>query len=265
VLDRSPLLNLLPWLAGAKIRAGINSQGRGFALNVFARLEKQTPLQHEAAVYLEVARGLSANITGSRLEFYPSEEARLEVAAFLAHNIAPEKPLAVIHPGGGHNPDTVVLSKRWPPERFAAIAARLVEYGYNVAITGASDDRCLVDELCNHLPETARPSVISAAGRFDIDRNGALFEKARLFVGNDTGLMHLAVACGARVVAIFGPSNPLAYGPYTSKGAYVAPPGVNTGVALPLSEYQKLSAAQGGIGSITVEQVWEKVIALLES
>ena len=282
VFDRSPLLNLIPWLAGAKIRAGLDSAGRGFALNVRAILiPSPSPtsnpsrpnhnhpnqpnhlgdmsLKHEAEIYLEVLKALGIAVSQSSVNFFPTAPARAQVqhkAAELGLDFY--HPFAVIHPGGGNNPDTHVLSKRWPSPNFARIAEKLTQQGYQVVVIGAPDrgDRELADELLQAFSgDSSR--IFDAVGCFDIGESGALFEKAALFVGNDTGLMHLAAACSTAVVAVFGPSNPLSYGPYTSRGRAVAPLETSALGGLPLSEYQRLSAEQGGIQTVSVERVWQ--------
>jgi lipopolysaccharide heptosyltransferase II len=258
VLDRSPLLALLPWLAGIKIRAGLDSRGRGFALNIRASLEAGDPIRHEAEIYLDVVRALGFEVSNPKSEFYPGEAARHnfeQKATELGVDLA--RPLAVIHPGGGHNPDTIVLSKRWPAENFGEIARRLLKKNVQVVLIGAQSDRELVEKV----RQTAGPNplLFQAAERFDIAEIGALYERAGLFVGNDTGLMHLAVACGAPTVAVFGPSSPVAYQPFTDKGRAVSPLKQLAPEGLPLSEYQALSAAEGGIAAVTVEQVWQAI------
>lgn len=262
VLDRSPRLNLLPWLAGIPVRAGVDSLGRGFASNV--RATQRPIVQHEAEVYLDVLRALGLSNAKASLEYFPSSEA---LASFkrkaLQLNIDLQKPLAVIHPGGGQNPDTQVLSKRWPAERFALIATRLVGQGWQVVIIGASGDKIAaaqVEQIARQqLNSLQQGIIINACECFSFAESGVLLAQVGLFVGNDTGLMHLAVASGTAVVAVFGPSSPVAYGPYTEKGRAVAPvaPGVQAG--LPLKEYGALSVAEGGIEAVTVEMVWEAV------
>ncbi len=266
VLDRSPRLTLLPWLAGIPLRAGLDNRGRGFALNL--RATQPSGVRHEAEVYLDVARVLGLVPVAPHLEYSPPPAARKSLeqkAAALGLNLA--RPLVVIHPGGGQNPDTQVLSKRWPAQRFGEIAARLARQGLPVVVIGAASDRAVVDGLLEVAavalavaPDDLAPPVLDACGEFDLAESGALLSRATLFVGNDTGVMHLAVACGAAVVAIFGPSSPLAYGPYSSRSRAVAPvlPGVAAG--LPLKEYQSLSVAQGGIEAVTVEAVWQAVV-----
>ncbi len=266
VLDRSPQLNLLPWLAGIKIRGGIDNLGRGFALNV--RATQPGGVRPEAEVYLDVARVLGVKTVSPRLEYQVSQADRTAFwtkAAGLGLRAAPK--LAVIHPGGGDNPDTRVLSKRWPSARFGEIAARLVEQAYRVMVIGAESDQLLVETVVATARQQLKPAQLAnlsgAGGYFNLKESAALLSDAALFVGNDTGLMHLAAASGPAVVAIFGPSSPLAYGPYTARGRAVAPVKLGAaGAGLPLKEYQALSVAQGGIEAVSVEMVWEAIISL---
>jgi lipopolysaccharide heptosyltransferase II len=258
VLDRSPLLALLPWLAGIKLRAGLDSRGRGFALNMRAQLESSDPLQHEAKIYLSVARAAGLSVSTATTEFYPGEMARNSFqhkAEKLGLDL--RRPLAVIHPGGGHNPDTIVLSKRWPSANFGEIARLLVQNEVQVVFIGAQSDRELVEAALKVVGSS--PLLIKAVECFDIAESGALFEQAGLFIGNDTGLMHLAVACGTPTVAIFGPSSPVAYGPFTEQGRAVSPLKQAVPNGLPLSEYQALSVAEGGIAGVTISSVWEAI------
>ena len=258
VLDRSPWLALLPWLAGIRLRAGLDSAGRGFALNVRARLLAKAAVRPEAEIYLEVARSIGLDTNGASLEFYSGEAARQrfeQKAAQVGLDLA--QPIAVIHPGGGQNPDTTVLSKRWPAQNFGEIAHRLLQSGWQVVVIGAQGERAAVKVVAGAIQNS--PGFFNLAEQLDISESGALFKRASLFVGNDTGLMHLAAACGTTTIAIFGPSSPIAYGPYTKKGKAVSPLKRVALEGLPLTEYQALSVAEGGIASVTIEQVWEAI------
>jgi lipopolysaccharide heptosyltransferase II len=271
VLDRSPRLNLLPWLAGIPLRAGVDNLWRGFALN--ARATQTGGLKHEAEVYLDVARALGIRPENPHLEFCVPPEAEAsfrQKARKLGLDLA--RPIATLHPAGGQNPDTQVLSKRWPPAGFGAIAARLAAQGWQVILIGANTDRPVVNEVLAAVQPATGPdgppaNIIDGCGQFDLTESGALLAHSRLFVGNDTGLMHLAAAAGTAVVAIFGPSSPVAYGPYTPRGRSVSPlnrpaPAL---AGLPLKEYQALTLVVGGIGSVSVEMVWESIEEVVRS
>jgi len=100
--------------------------------------------------------------------------------------------------------------KAWPPERFAELADRLTStYGCQVLIGGSDQD---VD-LAHQIRQMAKSSLIIMAGRTTIKQFAAIAKQSVLFVGSDSGAMHIASAVGTPVVALFGPSSPREWGP----------------------------------------------------
>ena len=114
----------------------------------------------------------------------------------------PEGQFAIVNPGTGWK------AKCWPTERYGEVARWLARMGF----------RCLV----NYGPgeEDAAQDVVAASGgsavarQYGIGQLIAITRRARLFVGGDTGPMHLAAALRVPVVAIFGPTDPARNGPY---------------------------------------------------
>ncbi len=100
--------------------------------------------------------------------------------------------------------------KRWTEAGWRALIARLHQQGYFVIITGGSDTP--EREFCDSLADGERTASIS--GRLPLSALPALFAKAALFVGPDTSITHLAAACGVPTLAIYGPSNPVKWGPW---------------------------------------------------
>jgi len=207
VLDRSPMLSLVPALAGVPHRVGLDSDGRGFSLT---RRVPVVGTQHEVDLYLTCVRVLGIPTDDARLQFFPTPAAREWATGLIPDS---QEPLAVVHPAGGENPGMTLSAKRWPAERYAALIRRLIdEKSIRVAVVGGPDDHSLAGEICQMVGDDERATNL--AGELNFDELGALLEHARLFVGNDTGAMHLAVALGTPTVAIFGPSDPRQYGPY---------------------------------------------------
>mgnify|MGYP005856036873 CR=1 FL=1 len=127
-----------------------------------------------------------------------------------------------------YNPGARWETKRWPPERFAETARLLHnEFGGTILLVGATEDRPLVDRLLAHLapsPNGSDPnpaSVIDLAGRTNLNQLAALFARCDLLISNDTGPLHLAVACGAMVVGVFTCTNPERTGPYGPRSSVV--------------------------------------------
>ena len=123
----------------------------------------------------------------------------------------PEPPLppavrgaVVVHPGAAYP------SRRWPTDRFAAVARWAADAGHDVVVTGSPDEVPLADEVCRLAGLGDRALL---AGRTSLGGLAALVAGARLVVCGDTGVAHLATACGTPSVLLFGPMPPALWGP----------------------------------------------------
>ncbi len=209
VLDRSPMLTFLPWLAGVPRRVGPDSLGRGFSLtDRVAVSSSPAHLQHQAEIYLDLARKLGLTIDHPRMSFETTDEERRAAL--------PPSPVRVaLFPGGGSNPGMELTAKRWPLERYRELARRLVhELSAEVILIGGPDDAALNEQLLEGLDVSAG-AIINLAGKTSIGQLAAQLERCVLFIGNDSSPMHLAAAVGIPVIAIFGPTSPQEYGPYS--------------------------------------------------
>jgi ADP-heptose:LPS heptosyltransferase len=108
------------------------------------------------------------------------------------------------------------VGKTWPAERFAVLAAELLGPrgpmpGGRLMILGGPDDRWTCEIVRRSIP---RERMIDLVGKVDLLTAYACLKRARLFVGNDSGLMHLAAAAGAPTLGLFGPSDDRLYGPW---------------------------------------------------
>jgi len=113
-------------------------------------------------------------------------------------------------PGSG----SYSTARRWAPERLAQLADTLVaDVGGQVLLLGGPEEAELHRQITGMM-ESAMP-VRSLAGRGGIKGTAAILEQVDLFVGNDSALVHLAVAGGTPTVAIFGLTNAHAWGPFT--------------------------------------------------
>ncbi|MFU8851472.1 glycosyltransferase family 9 protein [Micromonospora sp. SL1-18] len=110
----------------------------------------------------------------------------------------------VLHPG------SKIPAKRWPAERFAALARTLTGRGHRVVLTGSADER---DLACRVARGAGLPPDGVLAGRTDLAELAALVADARLVVSGDTGVAHLATGYGTPSVVLFGPEPPARWGP----------------------------------------------------
>ncbi|WP_376962409.1 glycosyltransferase family 9 protein [Azospirillum sp. A26] len=114
------------------------------------------------------------------------------------------------------------LGKEWPAERFARLALRLTGEGgplagARVAVLAAGPERDRAQPVLAALG----PRAIDLTGRTDPMAAAACLERAALYVGNDSGLMHIAAAAGVPTVGLFGPGYPAIYGPWGPRGRVV--------------------------------------------
>jgi ADP-heptose:LPS heptosyltransferase len=164
-------------------------------------------LKHEAERQLELASAF----LGKLLNPYPlriqvSAEDEASAGALLDEIKGGEKPLAAIHPGAN------VSFKAWPPERFAEVGRFLVRSkSCRIVVLGAPGQEVA---LAKSLVESIGPEAVSLAGKMPPRTLLAFLRLCALYVGNDSGPMHLAAAAGCPTVAIFGATNPYRFAPY---------------------------------------------------
>jgi len=104
----------------------------------------------------------------------------------------------LVAPGAGRR------TKEWPAERFAEVAARLAESGRRVLLLGSGSERELLERVGAAVPADRR-EIVAGPDPADLPR---IVARCPLALTNDSGLLHVAEACGARVVALFGPTHP---------------------------------------------------------
>jgi len=129
------------------------------------------------------------------------------------------RPLVVVHPGSGDN----FPGRRWPVERFGALAGRLAaESGAVVAVTGTRSEA----PLGRAVLAAARGRAFDLCGALGLEDLIGLLARASLLVANDTGPVHLGAALGVPVLGLYGPNSPQLYGPRSpgSRAFYRPPP-----------------------------------------
>ncbi|MEP6745566.1 MAG: glycosyltransferase family 9 protein [Gemmatimonadota bacterium] len=164
----------------------------------------------EAERYFDAAEGLDVRPDGQGLEFFVSAAAVAEVDAWLATRGLTGQRFTLLGPGAAH------FSKRWPPEHWTALAAALARGGRALVVTGGGAEREVGDAIVA-AARAARADVRAenSAGEFALQETGALLQRAEALAVGDTGVMHMATAVGAPIVALMGPTvRPFGFFPY---------------------------------------------------
>lgn len=253
VMERSFIVAALVAATGIGRRVGFDSGGRGLPHTDRVPVP---PIAHEADLYLRLANGAGAAGDPRPMEFAVRPGASEAMAQDLrARGI--EGPYAVLHPGGGTNPGMRLLTKRWPADRFAEIARRLIQHDIVPVVAWSDLDRDAADAVL-----ASCPAARSCGPLRDIATLGALATRARLYLGNDTGPTHVATAVGAPTFVIFGPSDERRYGPWRPLGSAAGPA---VAIAEPLLAMADSAPAwlNRSTLAVSVDQVWGAVEAEL--
>jgi heptosyltransferase II len=164
--------------------------------------------RHAVELYATAARRLDLPPLEHRMHVRLTPAERAGMAGLLNQLRLNRAPLRIaVHPGSGAAP----AQKRWPLCRFAEVARVLVaQTGAQIIVAGGPSEAALAAELCCAIG----PAAISLAGRLNLRQSMALVAACDLFVGNDSGPLHLAAAVGTPVVGIYGPTDPAVFGPW---------------------------------------------------
>lgn len=225
---------LLAFMAGIPHRAGYDTDFRGFLLT--AKVHPHPPPskgggreggRHQVEYYLGLlqALGLDRGERDLALVVSPAEEAQAQ--ALLEVEGVKGPALSEVEGGEllvGLNPGSVYGSaKRWPVERYAALADEITSrFGARILIFGSAQEVPIAMKVQNLM----RSQAVNLAGKTTLKLLGALLKRCRVLVTNDTGAMHIASAVRTPIVAIFGPTDPKVTSPW---GMGTAPPNPSVG------------------------------------
>ncbi len=180
------------------------------------------------------------------------DPARVRAAALLPQ----DKPVLALSPAAA------APFKEWPVKRFAEAAAALTApdaplAGAAIALFGGPGDEAVTEQVARALPGA---EILDLAGQLDLVEAAACLAQARLFIGNDSGLMHLSAAAGAPTLGLFGPTDDRIYGPWGETAQ-----SVRAGGPADEAERGKLRFAEDSLmGDLTVGAVVEAATALLD-
>ncbi|WP_406665536.1 lipopolysaccharide heptosyltransferase II [Gallaecimonas sp. GXIMD1310] len=220
ILPRSFKSALLPFLAGIGERVGFSGEGRRLLLTD-ARKRRPTR-QGQTVIDKTVWRylGLGASRADyARYQFaVPTPKLRVDqsnaqrILTELA--LTTERPAIALCPGAEYGP-----SKQWPLARHRQLATQLVQQGYQVWVIGGAKDNAAGDTIA-----AEQQHIYNLCGKTELADTVDLFAQCQAVVSHDSGLMHVAAASGARVVAIYGSTSPDFTPPLTNQASIIRQP-----------------------------------------
>jgi heptosyltransferase-2 len=208
--------------SGAPVRAGLDNGRGGFLTHRAPDLGFGA--KHEVEYWLEVAALTGATTADTRLSLPGGAGEATWAAAMLPDGA----PWVAVHAGsGGYS-----RARRWEAGRFAAVAARLMADGLRIVLVGGPDERELSQRVIADYGSDSKTAIVDLTGRTSLAELAAVLGRCAAFVGGDSGVMHVAAAAGTPVVAIFGPTNAGAWGPWYGTQVQSSRFNVQSGAAL---------------------------------
>lgn len=208
---------LIAFLSGIPVRIGYNTDARQMMLTHAISCTNKIKKEHQTKYYLNILSGIGMD-TGSRdLYLQLSQQDRLRAGKILMdQGITGDFKWVGINPGATFGP-----AKQWPIDRYAHLADLISEYtNARVIVFGGPQDERLGKDISREM----RHRPIDLSGRTTLGEAMALIERCHLFISNDSGLMHVAAALDAPLIAIFGSTNSTTTGPMSSNSRVVQIP-----------------------------------------
>ncbi len=199
-------------LAGIPRIYGTPARGRRFLLSRAFGFPKIRTGEfnhfHQAGLYLSIAYSLGAEEWNGEFPEFKVQKKTENMKEEIVELSGKDK-LLVLAPGAAYGE-----AKRWPSENYRELTAYWIDKGGSVAVAGSGKEADIAHVVAKGFPEDR---VFNLAGGTDISELLLMLQKSAFCVANDSGIMHLAAAVGARGVAIFGSTDPFLTGPLSAK------------------------------------------------
>lgn len=168
----------------------------------------RTKPRHTVELHLDALRrlGVQPGVEERRLILVPGDEAETKVAALLGEHGLAAKQFIHLHPTSRW------FFKTWPVERVAELIDALHAQGERIVLTSAPDQR--ERNMIGAVLARSKAPIVNLSGLLSLKSLAALTAKAKLFIGVDSAPMHIAAAVQTPVVALFGPSGDIEWGPW---------------------------------------------------
>lgn len=223
----------LVYASGAKHRISYGFRGGSYLLTKVVQAKDKV---HIIDYHLELARAVGADVPKNsfwsyynntpapfidnettkkenpipELRIYLSDEERKNaVMTLVKHKVDLKRIIVGIHPGAR------LKLRQWAPERFAQLADILIEkYNSQIIFTGDKNEETLIQQILSMMHH--RQKVVNLTSQTTIRQLAALIEKFTIFICNETGTLHLAVALGTPTISLFGPQDIFRFAPQSS-------------------------------------------------
>ena len=199
----------ITFLSGVKYRAGYNYRGRKYAYNILATSERGS--NHSAEHNLELLNAIGVPVISKKIHFYLNIDALNFGKEFFKNNFNNDSPIFGIIPSGGWQ------SKRCDASKWVEICSAISQkYKAKFLILWGPGDEKDSNYIKDHLKD-----YCTLAPNTTVKQMAGLIKCCDLVIANDSGPMHISAALDIPTLGLFGPTNPLAHGPYSDKSDFI--------------------------------------------
>ena len=197
---------LLLRLTGAKCRLGYNTEIRDVFLTHSVEKDDVVNKLHRVDYFLNILSPLKIKKMETRFMPTVKIDSRIKAKEVLADlNVRHGEFLVAIHPGGSK------LPRRWHMERFGILCQKLLkEYDAKVVLLGDESEHDILKPIASFCPS----DKVFCLTSLSLPESAAVISKCKIFIGNDSGMMHIAAMMNTPLVGIFGPGSPQTTGPF---------------------------------------------------
>jgi heptosyltransferase II len=198
VPHRSFRSSFITWLSKPTVSVGFDTSAGRWMVKKIAQYD---PSSHEIERNLSLLRPMKLSHTAFELPrlFPSSQDAQIVDSIWKEYGLSQYQYIIAVAPG------TIWNTKRWPSERFASVCGQIASENIALMLVGGKED----EDLCKEVGEAAQAkNIFVVAGKLSLLQSAELISRCTVLLSNDSAPMHLAVAVGTPVVAIFGATIP---------------------------------------------------------
>lgn len=201
LLNRSYLSTFAAWLTGAKEKIGFEPPVKAFLLT---RKVKSYGLEHRIISYLKLIEATFGTIPPVS---FPSVKVEPQIEEEVEKMLGGDQnsPYVALNTGSNYGE-----AKCWPEEHFVELSRKLLLEGITPVLLGTKREK----EKNQRIREKVGKGILDLTAKTSLKQLVAILKRVKVLVSNDTGTMHLGVALGVPVVALFGPTDPKVTGPW---------------------------------------------------
>ena len=201
------------FMCGIPRRIGFPTDSRGWLLTHKIPLDEETARAHRVQYFLRIVQEVGADVQKPQLDLPLPDDAIDKAVKFFTDKSLDQLPgVIAIHPGCSK------FERSWHAERFSELAKELTrQLEVGIVLVGSGDEALMLKNIAQQVGDDGQVDIFTTFEPLEL---AAVIARSDLYIGNDSGVMHLAEGVHTKLVGIFGPSAPWETGPFATESEY---------------------------------------------